>query len=124
MIKHIKFTELPVDDQDRAVKFYTEKIGFVLAQDVPYRDGWRWIELEIPGAQTRLLLSQRTGSVATDSPQLVLIVEDAAATYEDLSRNGVIFTKEPSQAPWNPGETFAQFRDSEGNGIVISSTRG
>lgn len=52
MVKFVKFAELPVQDQDRAVSFYTEKVGQKVIQDTPYNDGWRWIELEIPGAET------------------------------------------------------------------------
>ncbi|MGH8655652.1 MAG: VOC family protein, partial [Gammaproteobacteria bacterium] len=49
------FTSLNSRDQDRAVSFYTEKVGLKVVQDAPYQDGWRWIELEIPGAETRLM---------------------------------------------------------------------
>lgn len=122
MIKHIKFAELPVEDQDRALAFYTEKIGLKVVQDASYQGDWRWIELEIPGADTRLMFTRRTGEEATGSPRLVLIVDDVNETYAGLAEKGVTFTKQPAQAPWNPGEVFAQFRDSEDNGIVISST--
>lgn len=121
MIRHIKFAELPVEDQDRALAFYTEKIALKVVQDAPYQSDWRWIELQIPGADTRLMFTKRKEGEATDSPRLVLIVDDVNKTYEELSKSGVTFTKQPTQAPWNPGEIFAQFRDSEGNGIVISS---
>lgn len=121
MIKHIKFSELPVINQDRALRFYTEKIGFGLIQDAPYQDDWRWIELEILGAETRILLTKRQNGGETDAPQMVLITEDVDVTYQELSKKGVEFTKSPTKAPWNLSEIFAQFRDSEGNGIVISS---
>lgn len=122
MLKFVKFAELPVADQDRAVSFYTEKVGLRVAQDAPYKDGWRWIELEIPGAQTRIMLTHQASDAKTDAPGLVLIADDVDATYRKLVANGVLFTTEPKQAPWNPGQRFAQFRDSEGNGIVISSS--
>ena len=59
MIKYAKFVDLPVHDQDRAVDFYTTNLGLVMARDAPYRDGWRWLELSIPGAQTNLLLTRK-----------------------------------------------------------------
>ncbi len=121
MFKFVKFAELPVEDQDRAVSFYTKKVGLKVVQDAPYQDGWRWIELEIPGAKTRLMLTKRKDEDKPDAPRLVLIAEDVNEAHQELARKGVTFTKEPTQAPWNPGEMFAQFRDSEGNGIVISS---
>lgn len=121
MFKYVKFAELPVDDHDRALSFYTRKVGLKVIQDAPYQDGWRWIELEIPEAQTRLMLTKRKHADETGAPRLILIAENANEAYQELSRKGVTFTQEPTQAPWDPGETFAQFLDSEGNGIVISS---
>lgn len=122
MLKFVKFAELPVVDQDRALSFYTEKLGLQVAQDVPYKDSWRWIELAVPGAETRIMLTQQTGEPKSDTPRLVFITDDVEATYRRLSARGVVFTKEPTKAPWNPGQTFAQLCDSEGNGIVISTS--
>jgi|SRR5699024_9113343 len=121
MIKYIKFAELPVEDQGRALAFYTEKVGLKLVQDAAYEGDWRWIELEIPGANTLLTFSKQDDGQRIDVPRLVLIVGDIDETFRELTEKGVHFTKEPARAPWNPGEVFAQFRDSEGNGIVISS---
>src|SRR5436309_14273664 len=56
MIKGIKFASVPVSDQDRALAFYTEKLGFAVATDQPFTDKQRWIELRIPGAATGLVL--------------------------------------------------------------------
>lgn len=122
MLKFVKFAELPVVDQDRAVSFYTEKLGLLVAKDAPYKDDWRWIELAVPGAETHIMLTQQTGDANSDLPRLVLISDDVEATYRKLSARGVVFTKEPSKAPWNPGQIFAQLRDSEGNGIVITTS--
>lgn len=121
MLKFVKFAELPVADQDRAVSFYTEKLGFQVAKDAPYGDSWRWIELAVPGAETQILLTRRQPDAKSDAPRLVFIADDVDATYRDLDAKGVVFTQQPTDAPWNPGQRFAQFRDSEGNGIVISS---
>jgi catechol 2,3-dioxygenase-like lactoylglutathione lyase family enzyme len=54
MIKQIKFVSVPVADQDRALDFYTEKLGFTIITDQPFDDKQRWIELRIPKADTRL----------------------------------------------------------------------
>jgi catechol 2,3-dioxygenase-like lactoylglutathione lyase family enzyme len=56
MIKAIKFASIPVRDQDRALNFYTAKLGFAVATDQSFGDGQRWIELRIPGADTRVVL--------------------------------------------------------------------
>lgn len=122
MLKFVKFAELPVADQDRALNFYTEKLGLQVAQDAPYKEGWRWIELAVPGAETRIMLTQQTAEPNSDMPRLVFISDDVDATYRKLSARGVTFTKQPSKAPWNPGQTFAQLCDSEGNGIIITTS--
>ncbi len=56
MITQIKFVNLPVQNQDRALNFYTEKLGFTIITDQPFDDKQRWIELRIPKAETRIVL--------------------------------------------------------------------
>ena len=56
MIRGVKIVSIPVRNQDVALKFYTEKVGFKVATDQPFGPGQRWIELLIPGADTTLAL--------------------------------------------------------------------
>ncbi len=121
MLKFIKFAELPVADQERALRFYTEKLGLRVLQNTPYKDDWRWIELALPGAETAILLTPRNGNEISDRPSLVLAVDDVTNTYRELQAKGVQFTQSPTRAPWKSGESFALFRDSEGNTILIGS---
>lgn len=119
---HVRFTELPVIDQDRAVTFYTENLGFRVAQDRPYQQGWRWITLEIPGSRTKILLTSKTDAETRDgSASLVLTVDDVYEIYEDLTEKGVVFTTEPTVAPWDDGEVYAVFRDSEDNLVMVGT---
>jgi len=119
MIKAIKFTSVPVSDQDRALAFYTEKLGFAVATDQPFGEQ-RWIELRIPGAQTRLVLftpdghEDRIGTFTSISFQ----ADDVAATYAELTRRGVEFEGPPTAAEWG---TFAIFKDPDGNSFVLGS---
>ena len=55
MIKQLKFVGIPTADQDRALAFWTEKMGFRVTTDQPMGNQ-RWIELAIPGAQTGIVL--------------------------------------------------------------------
>jgi catechol 2,3-dioxygenase-like lactoylglutathione lyase family enzyme len=68
MIRGVKLVSIPVKDQDVSLKFYTEKLGFRIATDQPFNGKQRWIELQIPGADTSLALLLRmvmkTGSAA------------------------------------------------------------
>jgi catechol 2,3-dioxygenase-like lactoylglutathione lyase family enzyme len=56
MIRGIKFVSVPVKDQDRALEFFTTKLGFKVSTDQPFDGKQRWIELMIPGAETGLVL--------------------------------------------------------------------
>ena len=53
MIRGIKFVGVPVTDQDKALKFWTESIGMIVATDQPFNEKQRWIELKIPGQSMR-----------------------------------------------------------------------
>ena len=56
MIKQVKFISIPVRDQNRALDFYTDKLGFTIITDQPFDGKQRWIELRIPKAETRVVL--------------------------------------------------------------------
>jgi len=120
MIRRIKFLGIPVGDQDRALKFYTEKLGFRILTDQQFSETQRWIELSIPGAQTGVALftpeghEDRVGTFVNTSWE----VDDIEKAYEELQRRGVEFAGPPQKQPWG---TFAVFKDSEGNQIVLSS---
>lgn len=123
MIKQIKFVTIPVQDQKRALNFYTEKLGFTIITDQPFDDKQRWIELRIPKAETRVVLftpdglQDRVGSFTGISYNC----EDVQQTFQELSGRGVPFDAPPKQEPWG---TFATFKDSEGNSFVLSSSKG
>ena len=61
MITHVKFVGIPVRDQQRALEFYTEKLGFAIATDQPMGPGQRWIELRVAHATTRVVLLNGSG---------------------------------------------------------------
>ena len=119
---HIQFAELPVFDQDRAKRFYTDHLGCQVAADEPMGDSsWRWIELKFPGAETTLHFLERDNEAPSTEPVLVLIDDDVEATIKSLKAKGVEIITEPHEAPYAPGRTAAEFRDSEGNRMVIMS---
>ncbi|MBA2673719.1 VOC family protein [Ramlibacter sp.] len=119
---HIQFAELPVRDQARAKEFYVKNLGCAVAANAPMgSDGWRWIELKFSGAETTLHFIRATKEDASDGPVLVLVCDDVASAVEDLRKKGVEILTEPHSPPWQPGRTVAEFRDSEGNRMVIGS---
>lgn len=119
---HIQFAELPVRDQERAKQFYIDHLGCGVTADAPMgKDGWRWIELSFAGSGTNLHFVRRAEGDANDEPVLVLVDDDVAATIERLRAKGVEILTEPGNPPWQPNRTIAEFRDSEGNRMVVSS---
>lgn len=120
MISHIKFINLPVQDQDRALIFYTEKLGFTVLTDQPFDKKQRWIELRIPKAETHLVLFTPEGQAERVGGffNAVFHCDDIDATYEEMKSKGVEFVKPPAKQHWG---SFALFKDSEGNQIGLSS---
>ena len=120
MISAIKFVSVPVHDQDRALAFYTTKLGFTVATDQPFGEKQRWIELKVPGAETRLVLftpdghEDRIGGVQP----LTFQTSDVRKTHDQLAAKGVEFTAPPTEQTWG---SYATFKDSEGNQFVLSS---
>ena len=121
MIKSVKFVSIPVKDQDRALKFYTESLGFGIVTDQPMGPGQqRWIELKIPGAATGIALftadghQERIGTFQGIS----FATEDVEKTFAELKANGVEFSQGPTKQPWG---TFAIFKDPDGNQFVLGS---
>jgi predicted enzyme related to lactoylglutathione lyase len=120
MIKRIKFLGIPVKDQDRALAFYTEKLGLRIFTDQQFTPSQRWIELSIPGAETGVVLftpeghEDRIGTFVNTSWE----VDDVDAEYAKLTAQGVEFTGPPKKQPWG---NFFIMKDSEGNQIVLSS---
>ncbi|MFC4604437.1 VOC family protein [Rhodococcus kronopolitis] len=124
----INLTSVLVDDQEKARKFYTEVLGFVLKHDVPMGGEDRWLTVvspENPGG-TELLLEPsghpaakpfKDALVADGIPFTSFAVDDVQAEYERLLDLGVRFT----QAPVDMGTVItAVFDDTCGNLIQIA----
>ncbi|AKU95299.1 Lactoylglutathione lyase [Labilithrix luteola] len=119
---HIQFAELPVTDQDRAKSFYTQHLGCQVVADAAMGpSGWRWVELALPGAQTHLHFIRRRDDANLDEPVLVFVDDDVEGKVRALKAAGVEIVTEPSEAPWQKGRIVAEFRDSEGNRMVLGS---
>jgi catechol 2,3-dioxygenase-like lactoylglutathione lyase family enzyme len=102
MITHVKFVSIPTRNQDLALAFYTEKLGFKLVTDQPHDDKQRWIELRIGGSDTRFVLftmdEDRIGGYFNGA----LACDNVDKTYRDLVERGVKFRGPPKQEPWAP----------------------
>lgn len=124
----IKLTSVSIDDYDKALKFYTEVMGFVKKQDFPLGEGARWITVVSPEEPngTELLLEPNASypamkafkeSLVKDGiPFTAFVVNDIQHEYERMKDLGVEFTMEPTNMGiW----TAAIFDDTCGNLIEI-----
>ncbi|GAA1074347.1 VOC family protein [Nocardiopsis metallicus] len=121
---HLQFAELPVSDQDRAKAFYTGKLGCRVVADASMGGEWRWIELGFEGSDTALHFVPRENDAPSPGPVLVLVEDDVRGTVEALRAKDVEIVTEPEEASYMPGVTVAEFRDSEGNRMVLSERLG
>jgi catechol 2,3-dioxygenase-like lactoylglutathione lyase family enzyme len=125
MIK-IKLTSVLVDDQDKALKFYTEVLGFIKKQDFPVGDN-KWLTVVSPEEPdgTELLLEPNNNPAAKTFqeaifkqgiPLAAFAVDDIQGEYERLKKLGVAFKGEPTKGP---GPAAAVFEDTCGNLIQL-----
>jgi catechol 2,3-dioxygenase-like lactoylglutathione lyase family enzyme len=134
MNQGIQTAGLYVRDQDEALAFYVDKLGFRVHTDVRNGD-YRWLTVQHPEQPSFQLGLYVPGPPVHDAataqalnalvakgamPPLVLEVDDCFATYDKLQGKGVEFTQEPVE---RYGTVDAGFRDPSGNGWKMIQTR-
>jgi len=123
----IHLSAIFVDDQDKALRFYTEILGFEKKEEVPVGE-YRWLTVVAPGEEdgTQLLLEPdahpavkpfKDALVDDGIPFTQFAVENVEAEYERLRSLGVRFTQQPTNL--GPATT-AVFEDTCGNLIAIA----
>ena len=125
----VTLISIPVRDQESALRFYTEKLGFILKKDAPLEGGNRWLTLVSPEWQDgpELLLEPapnhfEPSKVYQDAlmeagiPYTQFDVDDVDAEYERLTKLGVDFSIKPTEMGT---VKFAVFNDTCGNHIQI-----
>lgn len=122
----IKLASVFVDDQDKALTFYTEVLGFVKKTDIPM-GGAKWLTVVSPeGPDDIELVLEPNGNPATQTfqkaifeqgiPFTAFAVEDIQKEYERMKNLGVVFSMKPTKT----GEvTLAVFDDTCGNLIQL-----
>ena len=134
MITRLTHVNVWVHDQDEALAFYTEKLGFELREDVtvPELGNFRWLTVGVPGQDdVALTLMAVPGPPVFDEEtrdQLQALVAKGAAgglffttddiqgTYDELVKRGVEFSQPPEQRPYG---VDAGFRDPSGNHMRV-----
>jgi len=125
---------LYVRDQDEALNFYVEKLGFAVHTDARNGD-YRWLTVQHPDQPSFQLglfkpqpptVNEATAGTLREivakgaMPPLVLVVDDCRSAYETMRARGVEFTQEPVE---RYGSVDASFRDPSGNGWKMIEAR-
>ena len=123
MITKAKTVGVYVSDQDRALDFYVNALGFEKRRDDPMGSEAGWIEVALAGAETVSKITPAKVPMRSSSPGGVYSTrcDDIRSTYEELRDRGVEFTEEPSEQPWG---MWAQFKDVDGNEFGLIQSEG
>lgn len=109
---------VPVSDQDRAIDFYTGKLGFELRGDVPYGDGDRWVDVAPAGATTTIaLVPPQEGQQVGVPTNIGLVTDDVDADHAQLREGGVDVDEVMRMGAPVPDMFF--LRDQDGNTVFV-----
>jgi catechol 2,3-dioxygenase-like lactoylglutathione lyase family enzyme len=118
-ISQVGTVMVPVADQDRAVEFYLDKLGFEKRSDIPFGQGDRWVEVAPPGAATTVaLVLPREGDPTGIDTHIGYTSEDIDADHADLIARGVD-ADEQVMRMGDPVPPMFFFRDQDGNSSLI-----
>lgn len=122
----IKLTSIYVDDQDRALRFYTDTLGFVKKGDFS-QGSYRWLTVASPeepdGTQLQLALNNDEAAAAyqralfqRSQPAVMFYTDDVKGDYERITARGADFTMPPTEVT---GSTIAMLNDTCGNLVQL-----
>ena len=130
-------TQLWVHDQDEALAFYTDKLGWEVKTDVTMAEmgDFRWLTVGPADSEVSIVLMKVMGPPLMDSATsaavadlmgkgfagtVFLTTENCQASYEELSARGVAFTEQPEERPYGIDSAF---RDPSGNSFRLTQVR-
>ena len=118
MIQRIATVGVYVENQDRALEFWRDRVGFEVKRRESMGNAGDWIEVAPPGAGSRIAIYPK--SLMTNweemKPSIVFECQDIQAAFESLQANGVEFVDQPKKMAWG---TYAKFRDLDGNEFLL-----
>lgn len=110
---------VPVSDQDKAIEFYVEKLGFEKRSDIPFGNGDRWVEVAPAGAATTIaLVMPREGESAGIETRVAFSSDDVDADHASLQARGVDVDEEVMRMG-DPVPPMFFFRDQDANRLLI-----
>ena len=123
-ISQIANVVIPVGDQDRMIDFYVDTLGFEKRVDLPFGNGYRWVEVAPAGAVTTIALAPPPEGTPTGGAQTGISLQtgDIEADHADLKARGVDVDAEISRMG-DPVPPLCWFRDPEGNVLMLVEVR-
>ncbi len=117
-LTNLEVVSIPVSDQERAKRFYTEQLGFSVQMDSQFGEGMRWVMLRPPGSGTSVTLVTWFETMPPGSLKgSVLTCDDLEKTLAELGSRGVALNEaEIQQAPWGRWKTCD---DPDGNSWIV-----
>jgi len=111
---------IPVSDQDRAIEFYVDTLGFEKRADIPFGNGYRWVEVAPADAATTIAIAPppEGATVGGRETGIALNTDDVDAVHADLKGRGVDVDAEVSRMG-DPVPPMFWFRDPEGNSLMV-----
>jgi catechol 2,3-dioxygenase-like lactoylglutathione lyase family enzyme len=110
---------VPVSDQDRALEFYLDKLGFEKRVDTPFGESERWVEVAPPGAATTIaIVPPREGDPTGIETRVAFATDDIDADHANLRSRGVDADEAVSRMG-DPVPPMFFFRDPDGNRFFI-----
>jgi len=111
---------VPVSDQDRAIEFYVDTLGFEKRADIPFGNGYRWVEVAPADAATTIAIAPppEGATVGGRETGIALNTDDVDAVHADLKGRGVDVDAEVSRMG-DPVPPMFWFRDPEGNSLMV-----
>jgi catechol 2,3-dioxygenase-like lactoylglutathione lyase family enzyme len=118
-IAGISLVIIPSVDQDRAIEFYVDSLGFEKRTDVPFGNDYRWVEVYPPSGTTGIALAPpRPGDATAVQTGITLTTDDVDATHAELRSRGVDVDAEVSRMG-DPVPPMFWFRDPDGNTLMV-----
>ena len=111
---------IPVSDQDRAIEFYVEKLGLEKRTDMPFGNGYRWVEVAPAHADTTIALAPPPQGKPAGNREtgIGLQTDDIDGYHAELKANGVDVDAEVSRMG-DPVPPLFWLRDPEGNSLMV-----
>ncbi len=117
-ISDVRTVAIPVTDQDRALSFFVDSLGFEKRLDVPFGGGQRWIEVAPPGSQTSIALPPAGGATPPVDTGIRLSTASADDDHAALKSRGVDVDAEVLRFGEGVPPMFS-FRDPDGNTLYV-----